>query len=66
LTDKFEHYISKIETIQRHYEDIKSKLLFFKERNRILVIRIDNDESDYSEDEYGCIVKRKRVEKKFI
>ncbi len=37
-----------------------------KELNRILKIRLENDLSDYSEDEEGNIIKRIRVRKRII
>jgi hypothetical protein len=54
---------SRLEIIQKYYEDNKSELLTLKEKYRVTRIELENQVSDYSEDEAGQIVKTKRVKR---
>lgn len=55
--------MQRIEVIQKHYEDTKKKLLYVREDNRVLKIRMENEQSEYSEDEFGNLVPKNRVKK---
>mmetsp|Transcript_6661 Transcript_6661/g.11762 ORF Transcript_6661/g.11762 Transcript_6661/m.11762 type:complete len:709 (+) Transcript_6661:129-2255(+) len=54
---------SRLEIIQKYYEENKRKLLTLKEKYRVAKIELDNRVSDYSEDEDGKLIKTKRVKK---
>lgn len=54
---------SRLEIIQKYYEDNKRKFLTLKEKYRVAKIELDNRLSDYSEDENGRIIKTKRVKR---
>ena len=41
--EKEQKFLQRIEVIQKHYEDTKKKLLYVREDNRVLKIRMENE-----------------------
>jgi hypothetical protein len=62
----FDSLSGKVESLQESLSESQEEVLMLRELNRVLRIRIDNDMSDFSEDESGSIVRRKRMPKKVI
>jgi hypothetical protein len=63
--EKEQKFLQRIEVIQKHYEDTKKKLLYLREDNRILKIRMENEQGEYSEDELGNVVPKSRIKRNF-